>query len=206
MEEKKLSMKEYAQTVKELIGMVYENVDVQVFEVIKNNGKRCEAITLQQNGENVTPVLYLDGFYQDYLKTGFMESVHMLLEVYQNSRYSKYVDLEFFSTYENVKSHLFPRLVNFERNRNILKDFLHMQFLDLAVMIHYVGEFDRVSFCVPITIEYMRKWGKSIREIYADALRNMKNCLYYNPLFDEMTWLSGEMEAYLEEDETFDRI
>ena len=52
-------------SIKEFYG---ENVKVEVKKITKNNGVILNGVVITKEDENISPTIYLEGFYGDYLK------------------------------------------------------------------------------------------------------------------------------------------
>ena len=53
--------------VKDYLPESFADADIQLHEVTKQNGLTLTSVVIPVEGSNVTPNIYLDSFYQEYL-------------------------------------------------------------------------------------------------------------------------------------------
>lgn len=188
----KLTFTEYAEAVREALGELTEG-SVELHEVVKNNGKRVQAVTiLESSMTNVSPTIYLKEYYDEYMERGFTESVYSILNVYQKNKVNGHIDFQFLDSYENIKAGILPRLINYKKNMEMLEHTPHIRYFDLAVVFHYLMADDDGQYAgILVTDELNGKWWKTAGELYEDSLKNMEQNIYMNPLFDELNMLTG---------------
>lgn len=119
--------------VQEIAG---EDASVHVQEVRKNNNVLLHGMTILRKGQNVSPTIYLDSFFEmleDGMDLEYI--VRRILEVYVKGLPKSKVDMEFFRDFEKVKDRIVYRLVNREKNKELLDNIPHVDFLDLAICI-----------------------------------------------------------------------
>jgi len=124
--------------VQEIAG---EDASVHVQEVRKNNNVLLHGMTILRKGQNVSPTIYLDSFFEmleDGMDLEYI--VRRILEVYVKGLPKSKVDMEFFRDFEKVKDRIVYRLVNREKNKELLDNIPHVDFLDLAICFYYSYE------------------------------------------------------------------
>lgn len=127
--------KEVIKRVQEIVG---GSGTVQVNDVRKNNNTRLRGMIVLREGQNASPTIYLNSFYE-MLEDGMdLDAVvKKILEVYVRSLPQSKVDMEFFKDFELVKDRIVYRLINREKNKDLLADIPHVDFLDLAICFYY---------------------------------------------------------------------
>lgn len=150
-----------------------------VEKVMKNNGVELTGLIFMKTGSDIAATIYLDGFYEAYEKGRTMgETVRRILEAYQAGRPEEKLDLSFFTDYKLVRKRLACRLVNFDRNTNLLEKAPHRRFLDLAVIYHCVLLREDLGYaCILINKAHLAAWGISEEELARDAEANMPEIL-----------------------------
>ena len=97
-----------------------------------------EGIVFSRRGENTSPVIYVEEYYQ-YWKKGV--SMEQLVEkiVWSYSHFKPLVKMtdDYFKDYNKLKSRIFYKIVNYEKNREILKQIPHRRILDMAMVFYY---------------------------------------------------------------------
>lgn len=124
--------------------MVKENVSrklgdgycVTINEVNKNNGIILSGLTIKHDNTNVAPTVYLDEYYEKYRngECTIYAVVSNILKIYKENKLSKPVNMKFFLDFDYVRPYIAHKLVNTERNKKLLTDIPHVDFLDLSVI------------------------------------------------------------------------
>lgn len=160
-----------------------ENLDKQVrveyFETLKNNGVKYPSIIIKSNGKNISPVIHVEQFYNEYTNEELtMDDILRIINEIIDSTPSVTVD---FSDFELLKNHIYPILVNTDRNRSLLPTIPHKDFLDLSVIyrvfipsieesVSSIGE----SASSIISNGIIEKWNISETELEEIAINNLK--------------------------------
>ncbi len=121
--------------VQEIIG---DSACVQVEDVIKNNGIVRRGMTILRKGYTVLPTIFLESYYQMLIDGENLDIIaRKILKLNANALPSGRVDMEFFKDFEQVKGRIVYRLVNRERNRELLADVPHVNYLHFAICFCY---------------------------------------------------------------------
>ncbi|MCM1120425.1 MAG: DUF5688 family protein [bacterium] len=156
---------------------------VDVHEVRKNNNVLLHGMTIMRQGQNVSPTIYLDGFYEMLCDGEELEHiVKRILEVYVRGLPRNHVDMEFFKDFTKVKERIVYRLVNRQKNEELLTRIPHVEFLDLAICFYYSYEHPELGAgMILIHNTHMKLWKTSHRELMKLAEINtprlMPSCL-----------------------------
>lgn len=159
--------------------VVGEEAEVCVQEVRKNNNVLLHGLSIMRKGGNVSPTIYLDSFYE-LLQEGMEmeEIVSKILSLYVRGLPRGRVDMEFFRDFEKVMDGIVYRLVNREKNRELLEEIPHVDFLDLAICFYYSYEHPELGDgMILIRNAHMAMWGTSHRELMRLAERNTPRLL-----------------------------
>lgn len=85
--------------------------------------------------------------------------------------------------FESVKEKLVYKLINTEKNRELLKDVPHVEFLDLSIVFQYiVSKDEEITVSILIHNAHMRLWKVSVEEVYRIARNNTQNLMGYEML------------------------
>lgn len=146
---------------------------VKLIKVIKNNSLELDSLVVLKNGENIAPNIYLNSYYDSYIEgTPITEIIDRLCLIYKNCSISV-VKPDFEYTIELMRPYIFFRLVNFERNKQLLKKLPHVRYLDLAITFHCLVRCDEDSInTIRITNKHIERWGISRDELMELAKEN----------------------------------
>lgn len=172
-----MSIEEFAEEiVRLLIERLGERKKVKAAKVQKNNGVVWHGVNISEEERKICPCIYVDGYYEGYRK-GELEIEEIVEDIIADSReHIEEFDCTLFTEYEKARSLLRGKLVNTERNREMLKGMPHRKFLDLS-LIYYVEICLNAKGVGNILVknEHMEKWGKDEEELYRAVMENMEN-------------------------------
>lgn len=146
--------------------------ETSIKEVVKNNGIKFTGIILGDS-QNVQPVIYLEDYYKKYLRGTSMEILaDNIEEFYETIRRDE--NMDFFKDYGKVEKRIYIRLINYERNEELLTKVPHIRWHDLAAVFYYPMEWPAERATILLYENHLKLWGKTVEEIFQTAKRNME--------------------------------
>ena len=179
-----------------------KHVKITVCDVPKNNGIVLTGLTFTQDGINISPTIYLDKFYQEYEEGQSMEEiVEEIKKIYHQSKMEGDLNMDFFTNYENAKKNIVYKLINYEKNRELLEDVPHRKYLDFAIVYYYLvnrEEFSNAS--ILIHNKHMDNWGVDEKELFAVAKNNTPGLLpaHFCGMMEILKELTEEKDSFLD--------
>ncbi|MBP3476654.1 MAG: hypothetical protein J6K48_10090 [Lachnospiraceae bacterium] len=177
-----MDFEKFAKEAKELIEKsLGESCKVSIHKTFKNNGIEKTGILLKKEGERFCPVLYLEEAYGKFCDgMDLDEAVYDLFQVYRrrdgDAELAEKFSPKFFEDYSYVKEHLQLRLINYEKNTEILKDMPYVRWNDMAAIFFYEIEgWENGQAGVVVNNHHLALWMETVDTLYKDALENMKN-------------------------------
>ena len=157
-----------------------ETAEISVQDILKNNGVTRRGIRVVTEEERFTPVLYLDAAYERYLAGETAGEIFEGLMEHNDSQIREMETAwdfqpEQFADYSHVKEYLRLRLVNCEKNTELLRDMPYVRWNDLAVIFYY--EIGDGQAQIQINNRHLALWEETVETLYQDAMENMKNCV-----------------------------
>lgn len=166
----------------ELEKKVGDHCQVKLHDVRKNNGVVLKGITMMQENNNITPTIYLNNLYDDY-KTGITSIDNVIDDVistYNRNKISHRVDMQYLLDYERIKHKIVYKLVNTEKNSELLKDVPHKEFLDLSIIFKcLISDSELGEASVLIHNVNMKMWNVTVEDLYQAAKENTPRILKY---------------------------
>ena len=159
----------------------YSDCTVSIEKTLKNNGMLMDGLLIKSDKFNVSPNIYLNGLYEEYESGRPIKSIlRTIANIRVNSNYRHNVDPEKILNFNNVRDFVNITLVNYERNRDLLKDRPHRRIMDLAV-IYYVDVVGSGimkvnipgSLSMAITNDLMTNYDLTEEMLFKIAMRNM---------------------------------
>lgn len=150
--------------MKEKLG---KEVQVELHQIVKNNSVVRDGLSIHEKENSIAPTIYLNEFYEEYRNGMTMPDILDYIEaVYQKNRLEEPFDTEFYTDFENVKKNLACKLINQEKNQELLKQIPHLPFLDLAIVCYYKLENQEMGNGTILVFDSHRShWGISREEL-----------------------------------------
>lgn len=155
-------------------GMNEEHYQVELHQVIKNNGILLDGITIRKKNETISPNIYLNHYFENYQMGKPLNSI--MEEIYY--QYKKAKDDSKFEIMnildiDEIKDKIVIRLVNYEKNENLLKNCPFIPYLDLAITFRYIANKDDLGIATSlISYQEFNAWNMDIDELYKIAKDN----------------------------------
>ena len=174
---------------------------VTVTEVLKNNNVRLTGIVIKEETCSIAPTVYLEGPYKRYQEGISLEVIaEEIRDEYEKYAHNLQLDMDFFKDFSQVKGGIFHKVINYEKNKELLKDVPYIKWHDLVVVFYYAMEeavFGKAT--ILLHNSHLAMWGQTVDEIYRIAQQNMKQKM--PELLVSMKELMEEL-AGIEVDET----
>lgn len=154
-------------------------VTISLQEITKNNDTHLSGITITEQGFNISPTIYLNSYYKQYLAGKSLEDIYSdILSVYQENKPTKNIDVSFFTNYEEVKEKIIFKLINYQKNRELLEAIPHYRYLDLAIVFCCLVEAtEQGTATILIHNHHLNYWSITKDELYALAQENTPRLL-----------------------------
>ncbi len=188
----------------ELEKRIGTDVKIKMQEVRKNNNVIYYGLIMQKAEHNIAPTLYLNHFYEMYQQGAGMEEIlQRILEAYEGGEVKESIDMDFFCRFDEVKERIAYRLINAERNKELLEQIPHILFLDLAICFYYAFSHERLGEgMILIHNSHMDMWGADTKALKHLAEENTKRLfpptmVSMKMLFTELLEEEGAPELYV---------
>lgn len=160
----------------------YGDARVAVNEVTKNNGRVLTALTVLPEGENVTPNIYLDGFYMEYQHGSDLDDImEEMADVYLGGMKpaeevgdiaKNFKDVDF------VRDRIIMVVVNREKNAEMLQNVPHTNREDLALIYKVlINREDAGTATITIQNDHLPFWNMTKEEVHELAMKNTRELL-----------------------------
>jgi len=150
-------------------------ISIERKEQLKNNSTRLEGIIIKRPDSKVAPAIYLNSFYERYVKgEPFMLLIEELLDCYElamgaNCPSEDVLDI----SRSELLSKIFYKLVNHEANEELLSGVPHRDYLDFALTYHWqVTDAPSAFSSVTITHELAQRFDLDEETLYKAAAEN----------------------------------
>lgn len=151
-----------------------QGVDVEIREVLKNNATRLTGLSIRNEGSNIAPTIYLEGFFEQFLKGCSIDHIaNEIIGIYETSKDSCPFDEAMLSDTRKATDKLYLKLINAERNKELLADAPHILVCDLAVVFFILVSNDTAGTAtITVRNNMAALWRMTAEELFDIALDN----------------------------------
>lgn len=151
-----------------------EEYEIEFQQMQRNNGVVLDGILIRRKGDHASPNIYVNAYYDDY-QMGKPTSLIMEEIAYRYYKIKEENDIEILDmrNLKKIRENIVLRLVNYDKNREMLQTCPYKRYLDLAIVFRYMAGRDPVGVVSAlIRNEEFAAWNISIEELYQIALFN----------------------------------
>lgn len=193
---------DYQEFKRDLMEVLSEKMEREVKlsfrQIPKNNGIMWEAIVIEKKEENISPIIYIQEYFEFWRKGVTMEQiVEKILWSCTQCEPRVRLTQEIFQNYDKMKNHIYYKVINYERNREQLKDVPYKRILDLAMVFYYEMEDSQFPSTVTIRNSHLKMWNISQEELEMNAKK-------YTCLNKPAEFITMDEIAHIEEEEFSD--
>ncbi len=156
-------------------------------EMHKNNGVTEQGLMIRREGEKIAPIVYMEGFYEKYLLGATVDSLSDFL--IRKSREMPEIPAECYEDildFAKIREKIVYKLVNAEKNRELLKEVPHLPMMDLAILFYWlVPVNEEEKGMVLIRNAHMDYWKLPLSVLYQCASEN--TCRLCPPVFGSLS-------------------
>lgn len=185
--------------INEIIDMLYsmidETLDISVNTIIKNNDNFLNGICIRSDRSNAAPTIYMDAYYVEYCNGRPLEEIaEAIKDIYLENRLDDDFDISFFKDYENVRNKIYAKLVNYEKNHELLKNLPYRKYLDMAIILYCrINDFRIGNASVLIRKDHLQNWNIDEMTVIDDAVKNTSSNMMFEMV--PITKMLGELIA-----------
>ena len=185
----------YEEFKKQLLGMLRErlrdSIKSEIIPVNKNNGIMKETVGIENGIDGLKPLVYVESLYDQYcIGADLSACVSFVVGLYHampDLHMEKY-----FETWEAVKSRITVRIVNWEWNKDELRDIPHKKYMDLAVYCRVILAQNEDGIISTVVKNSMLRYLEiEEKELWEAARNNFQKEKYLIRHIDEETGLTG---------------
>lgn len=157
--------------VKEFLG---KDVKIEVKTVLKNNGVKLTGLVIMEGENNCAPNIYLNHYYSQYQQGRYMRDIaYEISEYYEKNRIRTSLDISCFMDFEKISDQICFRLINREKNRELLEEIPYIPYLDLAIIFYGVIKEESIgNGSILIKNEHLKKWNVTAKMLWDKAFKN----------------------------------
>ena len=165
--------------IKEYLPPSYADAHVEVREVTKMNDEVRTGISLTRDGESISPNIYVDQMYEDYLKGADIDEIvakvaDIRIENAVENDPARDFRSRLLGGYADLKGSVHGRLVDPELNRKLLKELVSRPCGEFAltyqVDLGSMNDAFDTHAIVRVSEPLLKNWGITEEELYRDVM------------------------------------
>lgn len=163
--------------------------EVRIVNPLNSNGVHLYGLSIVEPNPNTSPVIYLESFFERFLDTdNWAGTVKDILEFYHNNRGEDSFDIKWFRNFNQIRENLFYRLINYEKNQELLSMVPHTRFLDLAKLYYADCKIGETAGSILIYHRHVKEWNITEDELITAAEENTPRLYPANlhPIFNTL--------------------
>lgn len=167
-----MNIKDFADRMKTVISDTLKK-EVRIVNPLKPNNVRLYGLSIVEPDSNTSPVIYLESYFERFLDTNnWAGTVKDILEFYRDNRVENSFDMNWFCDFSKIRENLFYRLINYEKNQELLSMVPHTRFLDLAKIYYADCRIGETAGSILIYHRHVEKWNITEDELITAAEEN----------------------------------
>lgn len=198
---------EMSKALQEALG---NDIEIKECEVNKNNGVIRHGLAIISKESNCSPTFYMEEMYQDFIEgTQISDIVSGVVEIYNRTKATENIDIEFFTDYNKAKERLGIKLINYENNKEMLQNMPHRELEDLALVYFCHSEDKRIGKgLIMINNSHMDMWGINEETLFIDAMSSSQknlpcSIISMNEMMKQMLGDAYDPDLYCENDNMY---
>jgi hypothetical protein len=150
-------------------------------KVLKNNDVEVDALTVISKNSNVSPTIYLNQYYNEYMKGYDLDYIiREICNLYEEHSLKLNFNVDVFMDYEKICNRIAYKLINTKSNERLLNDIPSVPFMDLSIVFYCLLDDKQLGNATALIHNvHMDMWNISVRELYKRAKENTPRLLEY---------------------------
>lgn len=169
--------KNYELFIEQLTNGIHNFADIPLenIEFTNKEGDRLNITFAEHDDADEVCSVHVDELYTAYQDGVKLNAIinYISNDVLHAKNISIYDKTKTLMNYDTAKSRLFVRLLNCDRNANVLKNVVHKTLGDIALTVCAIVDDNREDLISTKILKFMvKKWGKTETDIFNEALEN----------------------------------
>ncbi len=174
-----------------------EEYQASINHVIKNNAVELDGICLHKYGEQISPTVYLNPFYEQYLDGRPIKSIlNEIVTTIHDDVPKLELPADVYDNYDAIRPQIIYRIVHYQKNKEQLATCPYLPFCDLAITFRWLVHADTSGIASSlITNRELELWNVTVEELYQAARYNTQRLFPH-----QITPLQELLSEYFQED------
>lgn len=168
---------------------------LRIQTICKNNGLKLDGLVISSPSSNLSPTIFLNYYYENpSVFPDFDAICKDIRRTYEQNRSTEVIDADFFTDYELIRRHIAYRMINYEKNKELLKTVPYVRYLDLAIVFYCLLHLtESGNATILIHKNHLDLWQITAAQLYEQACQTTPLLLPYD--FRNMTSVLSELNG-----------
>ncbi len=171
-----MDYQQFEEKLVEGIQQRYSGCEVSVRSVNKNNGIKLRGLSIREQGDVISPTIYLEDYYRGMENDSDMDDIiSEICRVYEHHKCPESADDILFGIRDLglVTDRIYYTVINKERNDELLSEIPHRDILDLAVVYRLsINMGDSICGSALVNNGMLDHWDITEDELFSIASKN----------------------------------
>lgn len=176
----KLTKEQFMEEIKEMVsvqmGLGYQ---VALQSVVKNNNQPQTGLIIKKFDKATAPLIYLDCFFDEYQSGKDLEQIiDEVIDICMKNEDSVSFNAEQFMQFESIKTRIVQKLINHEKNKELLVNAPHERIMDLAAVCYIIADQIEQGYAtILVRNEHLGLWDITEEDLFKYARKNSPRLL-----------------------------
>ena len=144
----------------------YLDSEIKLVQAVKNNDRRLDGLMIRRRNCNVSPNIYLNAFYDDYVAGREVDDIlKSIVDIRLQYDVEQGMDADAIMNFERIKDHIYLSVCNIGMNRTVLSERPYRTCFDMAIMC-YVNVTECAALDTDITGRLIMNITEDLLDIY----------------------------------------
>ena len=164
----------FLETVNETLERILpKGQNIIIRPVPKNNGIVLDGLSIQTDNSHVTPVVYLNPYYEQYLDGMTIQEICQDIKSLFEQDLPPFASEECLEDFEAMKSRVMMKLIHADSNEKLLLEIPHIPCLDLAIVFYLFLDRNPVGqMTALIHNDLLELWQTTPKKLFCLARQN----------------------------------
>lgn len=169
---------EYRTRVFQILCEEYGEDIIREIEVTGNNNTKSKGISFRAGTNTASPIIYFEDNKKQYTECDVKKFVKTAEKLFKKIKRFTDKEVKECCSWKAMRGRIFPKVINYEKNKEMLTRTPHVRFLDLAVVFFYqTSELypDLGEGAVTVHERMKQVWGVNEEKLMKHAMENLRD-------------------------------
>jgi len=182
-----------AAIIKRMEQLLEPDTSLKLQTICKNNGLKLDGLIISNPSSNLSPTIFLNYYYEKKELFPDLDAICKdIAMTYRQNRSTERMNADFFTNYSHIRKYIAYRIINYEKNKELLETVPYVRYLDLAIVFYCLLNISKNgNATILIHTNHLKLWNITTEQLYTQACQTTPLLLPY--YFLNMTSIMSEL-------------